>query len=215
MRGLCGILLHSDVLHVEERDTWPGIAQVKRSSCPRQAPQTLQDSSVIFSPPAGTMRGKLPLGSLSRLGVDTEALVDSGSMVTLVRPEFAGPLMGREISVSCIHGVTRNYPTAEISMVTPRGQFRVRTGVVECLPIPVLVGRLPGLCNLLERPSCRREDTSTTPEAPFVQTPTYSNQVSTDAEAISPEEYRGDEVHSDSTATASEDIGGAQVHKDL
>ncbi len=49
--------------------------------------------------------------------------------------------MGREISVSCIHGVTRNYPTAEISMVTPRGQFRVYTGVVECLPIPVLVGR--------------------------------------------------------------------------
>ncbi len=39
--------------------------------------------------------------------------------------------------------------------------------------------------------------------------------MSTDAEAMSPEEDRGDEVHSDSPTTASEDIGGAQVHKDL
>ncbi len=46
-------------------------------------------------------------------GKDTEALVDSGSMVTLVRPEFAGPHMGRKICIqnvfaweerSCIHG---------------------------------------------------------------------------------------------------------------
>lgn len=61
-------------------------------------------------------------------GKDTEALIDSGSMVTLVRPEFAGLIRGEEISVSCIHGDTRNYPTAELRMVTPWGQFRVRAG---------------------------------------------------------------------------------------
>ncbi len=86
----------------------------------------------------GAAAPRFPVNIGSR---DTEALVDSGSMVTLVRPEFAGTLMGREISVSCIHGDTRNYPTAEISMVTPRGQFRVHAGVVRCLPVPVLVGR--------------------------------------------------------------------------
>ncbi|XP_064159231.1 uncharacterized protein LOC135236676 [Anguilla rostrata] len=74
-------------------------------------------------------------------GRDTEALLDSGSMVTLVRPEFAGVARGEEISVSCIHGDTKRYLTATIDMSTPRGTVAVRAGVVENLPVPVLVGR--------------------------------------------------------------------------
>ncbi len=150
-------------------------------------------------------------------GRDTEALVDSGSMATLVRPEFAGPLMGKEISVSCIHGDTRDYPTAEISMVTPLGQFQVRAGVVECLPVPVLVGRD---CQAFaaywtdraaegKRPPRHRRRRSSRHH------PNPTSEESTDAEAISLEEVRGEEEHSDSTATASEGLGGTQVLKDL
>lgn len=125
--------------------------------------------------------------------------------------------MGREISVSCIHGDTRNYTTAEISMVTPRGQFRVRAGVVQCLPVPVLVGRD---CQAFaaywtdraaegKRPPRNRRRRS------FRHQPTPTPEESTDAEAMSPEEDRGEEERSDSTATASKDMGGAQIRKDL
>ena len=62
-------------------------------------------------------------------------------MVSLVRRQFAGVAWGEEISVSCIHGDTRKYPTSEVQVITPRGQFTMRVGVVEQLPVPVLFGR--------------------------------------------------------------------------
>ncbi|XP_035266158.1 uncharacterized protein LOC118223565 isoform X2 [Anguilla anguilla] len=74
-------------------------------------------------------------------GRDTEALLDSGSMVTLIRPEFAGGSRGKAIAVACIHGDTKQYFTADIVLTTPRGSVAVRAGVVENLPVPVLVGR--------------------------------------------------------------------------
>ena len=74
-------------------------------------------------------------------GRDTEALLDSGSMVSLVRPQFASDTYGEEISVSCIHGDTRKYPTSEVHVITPQGPFTLRVGVVEQLPVPVLFGR--------------------------------------------------------------------------
>ncbi|XP_035271895.1 uncharacterized protein LOC118226410 isoform X1 [Anguilla anguilla] len=74
-------------------------------------------------------------------GRDTEALLDSGSMVTLIRPEFAGDSRGKAIAVACIHGDTKQYFTADIMMTTPRGSVAVRAGVVENLPVPGLVGR--------------------------------------------------------------------------
>ena len=74
-------------------------------------------------------------------GRDTEALLDSGSMVSLVRPQFASAPWGEEMAVSCIHGDTRKYPTSEIQVITPRGRFTLQVGVVEQLPVPVLFGR--------------------------------------------------------------------------
>ncbi len=49
----------------------------------------------------------------------------------------------------------------------------------------------------------------------FRHHPTPTPEESTDAEAMSPVEDRGEEERCDSTATASEDQGGAQVRKDL
>ena len=74
-------------------------------------------------------------------GRDTEALLDSGSAITLVRPEFAREGGGEAVSVSCVHGDTRQYPTATLTLQSPRGQCVVRAGVVEGLPVPVLLGR--------------------------------------------------------------------------
>ena len=62
-------------------------------------------------------------------------------MVSLVRPQFAGATWGEEISVSCIHRDTRNYPTFEVQVITPQAQFTLWVGVVEQLPVPVLFGR--------------------------------------------------------------------------
>ena len=69
---------------------------------------------------------------------DTSATLDSGSAVTLVRPQ-RGPR--RKITVACIHGDTRHYPTTIISLITPRGRCQVRAWIVDDLPVPVLMGR--------------------------------------------------------------------------
>ncbi|XP_061097667.1 uncharacterized protein LOC133128296 [Conger conger] len=86
----------------------------------------------------GTAAPRLPV----RIGgQDAEALLDSGSAITLVRPTLAGGRRGEDIAVTCIHGDVRSYPTAEVTIITPRGQFTGRVGVVESLPVEVLLGR--------------------------------------------------------------------------
>ena len=74
-------------------------------------------------------------------GRDTEALLDSGSAITLIRPEYAGRSGGVAVMVSCVHGNTRRYPTTGVRLQTPRGQCQVRVGVVRGLLVPVLLGR--------------------------------------------------------------------------
>ncbi len=97
---------------------------------------------------------------------------------------------------------------AEISMVTPRGQFRVRAGVVGCLPVPVLVGRdcQAFAAYWTDRAAEGRRPPRHQRHRSFRHQPTPTPEESTDAEAMSPEEDR---------ASASEDMGGAQVRKDL
>ncbi|XP_077060395.1 uncharacterized protein LOC143712060 [Siphateles boraxobius] len=129
-------------------------------------------------------------------GRDTEALIDSGSMVTLIQLEFAGPFRGREISVSCIHGDSRNYPTAEVSMVTPQGQFKIRAGVVGHLPVPVLLGRDCQAFSAYStdrtaegrRPTRRRRRDRLSNHHPSLTT-----AGATDTEATSPEEPHNDD----------------------
>ncbi|XP_061102960.1 uncharacterized protein LOC133131605 [Conger conger] len=86
----------------------------------------------------GTAAPRLPI----RIGgQDAEALLDSGSAITLVRPTLAGESRSETIAVTCIHGDVRHYPTAEVTITTPRGQFTGKVGVVENLPVAVLLGR--------------------------------------------------------------------------
>ena len=86
----------------------------------------------------GTEAPRLPVRILGR---DAEALLDSGSHVTLLRPDLANGTPGPSIPVSCVHGETRTYPTTHVKVQTTRGAFEVWAGVVENLPVPVLIGR--------------------------------------------------------------------------
>ena len=72
---------------------------------------------------------------------DTHALLDSGSVVTLVQPDLADGAPGGRIDVGCIHGQTESYSTRQITVQTPKGTFKVRAGLVPNLPMPLLKGR--------------------------------------------------------------------------
>ena len=73
-------------------------------------------------------------------GKDARAMLDSGSAVTLVRADLAGPLTDTTVPVTCVHGDVRRYPTTELRLQTPRGDTRVNAGVVPALPVPLLMG---------------------------------------------------------------------------
>ena len=74
-------------------------------------------------------------------GQDTAATLDSGSAITLVRADLAPAPEGKGIAVACVHGDTREYPTTNVQIITPRGSCRLQVGVVKNLPVPVLMGR--------------------------------------------------------------------------
>ncbi|KAK0132837.1 hypothetical protein N1851_032052 [Merluccius polli] len=91
-------------------------------------------------------------------GRDASALLDSGSAVTLARPEYApGPLLPGKLAVTCIHGETRQYPTASISMQTTKGVFQGMVGLVPELPVEVLIGRDAALFPALWRSLAGRD----------------------------------------------------------
>ncbi len=142
-------------------------------------------------------------------GRDTEALVDSGSMVTLVRPEFAGSLMGKEISVSCIHGDTRDYPTAGKKHGYPSGPVsKYEQGLWSACPSRSWWAETarPFAAYWTDRAAEGKRPPRHRCAVRPRHHPNPTSEESTDAEAISPDEVRGEEEHSDSTATASEGL---------
>ena len=72
---------------------------------------------------------------------DTQALLDTGSVVTLLRPDLAGGKEGEPMEVACVHGDTRTYGTCHVVVRTPYGVFTARAGIVPHLPVPLLIGR--------------------------------------------------------------------------
>ena len=110
---------------------------------------------------------------------DTEALLDSGSVVTLVRPEYVSSEQGNPITVTCIHGEARTYPTARLEIQSPRGHCWATVGVVEKLPVPVLIGRdcplyaryIPAQQDHPRRTAAQRNRTRTTAPADAASTP--------------------------------------------
>ena len=72
---------------------------------------------------------------------DTQALLDTGSVVTLHRPELVGGKKGEPLEVPCVHGDTRTYRMCHVVIRTPQGVFTVRAGMVPHLPVPLLIRR--------------------------------------------------------------------------
>ena len=74
---------------------------------------------------------------------DVEALLDSGSRITLVHRALVDPArLSPEVvlPVSCVHGDTKECPTTELTMTTTRGIIHTVAGVVDSLPVPLLIG---------------------------------------------------------------------------
>ena len=55
---------------------------------------------------------------------DTQALSDTGSVVTLLRPDLADRRAGEPMEVACVHGDTRTYETCHVVVGPPRGLHR-------------------------------------------------------------------------------------------
>ena len=75
---------------------------------------------------------------------DVEALLDSGSNYTLVhKPLMEGTDWHQEGTrpVACVHGDTRQYPTCTVKLITTQGQCEVKAGVLDSLPVSLLIGR--------------------------------------------------------------------------
>ena len=89
---------------------------------------------------------------------DTQAIVDTGSVVTLLRPDLAGGREGKPIEVACVHGDIRSYKTCHVVVRTPQGVFTARAGIVPHLPVPLLIGRDCPIFNRLWDPTRELRD---------------------------------------------------------
>ncbi|XP_030202008.1 uncharacterized protein LOC115534869 [Gadus morhua] len=72
---------------------------------------------------------------------ETRAMLDTGSVVTLLRPDLAEGREGSPMEVTCVHRDTRTYGTCHVVIRTPQGVFTARAGIVPHLPVPLLIGR--------------------------------------------------------------------------
>lgn len=86
--------------------------------------------------------GPSPVTPVRANGKDTTALLDSGSMVTLIRPDFdQSPNLTDTVVITCIHSETKDYPTTLLHLQTTKGQHTGPVGVIMNLPMPVFIGR--------------------------------------------------------------------------
>ncbi|KAK7882011.1 hypothetical protein WMY93_028185 [Mugilogobius chulae] len=87
-------------------------------------------------------------------GQTVEALLDSGSSLSLVRQDFV-PMSAMDYSKSedilCVHGDKHPYPTADLTVDIEGQKYLLTVGVVASLPVPALLGcDLPILLDLLQ-----------------------------------------------------------------
>uniref|UniRef100_A0A8C1P786 Gypsy retrotransposon integrase-like protein 1 n=1 Tax=Cyprinus carpio TaxID=7962 RepID=A0A8C1P786_CYPCA len=81
------------------------------------------------------------------------ALLDSGSAVTLIQSRLCLPPRSGQKSflpITCVHGDTHQVPAQRITISSPQGAWPEEVGLVEDLPVAVLLGRdWPGFDRLL------------------------------------------------------------------
>ena len=118
------------------QDIWPGIVPGTGTYRCRRPTRTTGGAGPACWPHVGR-RGDPGL----RTSEDTQALLDTGSVVTLFHPELAGGKKGEPLEVACVHGDTRTYGTCHVVIRTPHGVFTARAVIVPHLPVPLLIGR--------------------------------------------------------------------------
>uniref|UniRef100_A0A8C5MPV7 CCHC-type domain-containing protein n=1 Tax=Leptobrachium leishanense TaxID=445787 RepID=A0A8C5MPV7_9ANUR len=88
------------------------------------------------------------------------ALLDSGSMVTLVTKAILSKVVFnhvKKLGVVCVHGDKREYPTTEVDIETQCGTLKYCVGVVPNLAHDVVIGRdFPYFLELWELPELRQ-----------------------------------------------------------
>ncbi|KAI7813969.1 hypothetical protein IRJ41_005290 [Triplophysa rosa] len=110
-------------------------------------PAWLAGCAVHQTVPSGAPRRTVRVG-----GRPVTATLDSGSSVTLVQPGIVPPRTGGKstIPITCVHGDTRNVPACQVSVAAGPGTWTLEIGIVDDLPVPMLLGRdWPGFDQLL------------------------------------------------------------------
>lgn len=103
------------------------------------------------------------------------ALLDSGSMVTLIHPRVIGKIgpVRKTLRVVCIHGDTREYPLISVTISAACGTGTQEVGVVKNLVHDVIIGRdCPLFAKLWgqgELPERSRDWGETSPSVPAVE----------------------------------------------
>uniref|UniRef100_A0A8C1MIS2 Gypsy retrotransposon integrase-like protein 1 n=1 Tax=Cyprinus carpio TaxID=7962 RepID=A0A8C1MIS2_CYPCA len=110
---------------------------------PTEAPHSpgrawLAGCAVHAEPPKQAPRAEVKIN-----GRPVLALLDSGSGVTLIRPTVLPPRPEPKarLSITCVHGDTREVPARRVTITAPPGAWPVEVGIVRELPVPVLLGR--------------------------------------------------------------------------
>ncbi len=81
-----------------------------------------------------------------------QAILDSGSAVSLVQSTVVHPRLGTKacLSITCVHRDTRQVPARRVTITAASGSWPVELGIIKDLSVPVLIGRdLPGFDRLL------------------------------------------------------------------
>ncbi|KAL1282357.1 hypothetical protein QQF64_001160 [Cirrhinus molitorella] len=144
---------------------------------PEAAPKTwLAGCGMHQAPPRGAPQAKVKVN-----GKPYIALLDSGSTVSLVRPNILSSHEEAKtyLPITCVHGDTRDVPAQRVAISASPGAWTLEVGLVKDLPVPVLIGRdWPGFDRLLAATTQpanarggrrRRRPKRTTPErAPFM-----------------------------------------------
>ncbi|KAL1253020.1 hypothetical protein QQF64_017713, partial [Cirrhinus molitorella] len=111
----------------------------------------LAGCSVHRAPPGGAPRVEVRVN-----GHPFEALLDSGSTVSLVNPAVLAPRPDTKagLAITCVHGDTQEVAARRVTISAASGAWPIEVGIVKDLPVPVLLGRdWPGFDQLLRTAS--------------------------------------------------------------
>ncbi|MGL4480367.1 MAG: hypothetical protein ACRCVK_19360 [Aeromonas veronii] len=103
--------------------------------------------TVHRAPSKATPRAEVKLN-----GCLFQALLDSGSAVSLVQPLVLPARTESKtlLPITCVHGDTHYVPTRRVNISASPGAWPVEVGIVKELPVPVLLGHdWPGFEPLL------------------------------------------------------------------